>query len=351
MLSRHASKLLRHSYSRAVSNRRGFASADVERDPTKRDPALLFFDKEVQACLRTLATVDYPKVFRNRADEHKLEPPQYKFMTDEQLEAATQQAKFRAERLLQMPPVVKQRVDPSAPLCEEVALQGHDTVKYVFTDITYGIRHRERFIVIREQDGTLRHATWKERDRMIQTFFPRPGRVIDKPKMFEGEYLEDLLNRSEYEFILDRACVQFEPDDPDYQAVTRQVYEHINAERRFDLLRSTRHFGPMVFHLVWTSNIDNLLCEMVETGRIKDAALLIRLYHIIHRVKSELEQCDSTDDVELVAHYLCVTPLQPATRNKIQRLLQSYKEMQQERQVVAEGIKQAHGFSPETDQV
>jgi len=158
-------------------------------DPVERDPAPFFFNKEVQACLRTLTTVDYNKVLRNRKDGHKLQPPQYQFLTDEQLKEATEAAKQRAEKYLQMPPVVKQRVDTTVPLCEDVALQGHDTVKYVFTDITHGLKHRQRFIVIREPDGTLRHATWKERDRMIQTFFPKPERELHKPKMFEDEYL------------------------------------------------------------------------------------------------------------------------------------------------------------------
>jgi len=160
---------------------------------------------------------------------------------------------------------------------------------------------------------------------------------------------QDLLNRNEYEFILNRACVQFEPDDPDYQAITREVYEHINAERRFDVLRSTRHFGPMVFHLVWTSNIDNLLCEMIETDRIKDAALLVRLYHMIHPVvKSAVEQCEQTNDTELIMHY---ARLESSKKDRIQKLLQSYKELQRERQIVMDGIKQAHGISSETDKV
>ncbi|XP_071639587.1 small ribosomal subunit protein mS22 [Temnothorax longispinosus] len=350
MLSRHASKLLRHSYSRAISNCRSFASANVETDPVERDPAPFFFNEEVQACLRTLTGVDYSKVLRTRRDGHKLKPPEYKFLTDEELEEATKAARRRAEKFLQMPPVVKQRLDPSAPLCEDAALQSHDTVKYVFTDITFGLRDRERFIVIREPDGTLRHASWKERDRLVQSFFPKPERQIQKPKMFEGEYLQDLLNRKEYEFILDRACVQFEPDNPDYQAVTREVYEHINAEKHFDILRSTRHFGPMVFHLVWTSNIDNLLLEMIETGRVKDAALLIRLYHMIHpTTKSAVERCEHTDDAEFIMHY---ARLESTRKDKIQKLLQSYKELQREREIVAEGIKLAHGISSEiTDKV
>ncbi|XP_018373518.1 PREDICTED: 28S ribosomal protein S22, mitochondrial [Trachymyrmex cornetzi] len=347
MLSHHISKLLRRSYSRAISNYRGFASTNIETDSTERDPAPFFFNKEIQECLKTLTTLDYNKVFRTRKDGHKQIPSQFKFLTDEQLEEARKVAERRAKKYLQMPPVVKQRLEPSELLCEDLALQDHDTVKYVFTDITYGLKDKQRLIIVREPDGTLRHASWKERDRMIQTFLPKPERELRKPKMFEGEYLKDLLNRNEYEFILDRACTQFEPDDPDYQAITREVYEHINAERHFDVLRSTRHFGPMVFHLVWTSNIDNLLYEMIETNRIKDAALLIRLYHMIHpTTKSAVEQCEHTDDVEFVMHYVRLELLK---KDKIQKLLQSYKELQQEREIVAEGIKQAHGISSETD--
>lgn len=158
-------------------------------DSVERDPAPFFFDRKVQAYLRKLTTLDYSKIFRNRKDGYKLEVPQYKFLTDEQLEAAREEMKRKARRYLQMPPVVKQRSDASSPLCEDASLQDYDTTKYVFTDITYGLKNRERLIVVREPNGTLRYATWEERDRMVQTFFPRPGKQMNKPKMFEGEYL------------------------------------------------------------------------------------------------------------------------------------------------------------------
>lgn len=158
-------------------------------DPVERDPTVYFFNKKVQEYLRTLTTVDYNKVFRTRKDEHKLQPPQYKFLTNEQLEQAKKDAMRRAKTYLQMPPVVNQRSDRSDLLDKDPGLQNYNTVRYVFTDISYGLKDKERFIVIREPDGTLRHATWKERDRMIQTFFPKPGRELRKPKMFEGEYL------------------------------------------------------------------------------------------------------------------------------------------------------------------
>lgn len=160
---------------------------------------------------------------------------------------------------------------------------------------------------------------------------------------------QSLLDRKEYRFILDRACVQFEPDDSNYQMVVREVYERINQEKHFDALRSTRHFGPMVFHLVWTSNIENLLCEMIESSRIKDAALLIRLYHKIHPTcDSAVEQCDASDDVEFILHY---ARLDSPKRSTLEKLLHSYKEIQREQQILEEGVKRAHGIPSETNEM
>lgn len=156
----------------------------------ERDPAPYFFNRYVQSYLKKLTTVDYAKIFRTRKDGHRLKPPEYKFLTDEQLQEATKAAIYRAKKYLQMPPVVKQRVDPSDLLCKDPALKDYDTAKYVFIDITYDLKDKERFVVVREPEGTLRHATWQERDRIIQIYFPKPAREIEKPKMFEGEYLK-----------------------------------------------------------------------------------------------------------------------------------------------------------------
>lgn len=44
---------------------------------------------------------------------------------------------------------------------------------------------QERFIVVREPNGTLRKATWEERDRLIQVYFPKEGRKITAPHIFK----------------------------------------------------------------------------------------------------------------------------------------------------------------------
>ncbi|KAK4337162.1 hypothetical protein RND71_043478 [Anisodus tanguticus] len=74
-----------------------------------------------------------------------------------------------------------------------------------------------RSMVVREPDGTLRRANFKERQRLNSIYFPYNYRTVDMPKMFEPENLDKLLEKKNTSFfILERACLQFDPDDSDY---------------------------------------------------------------------------------------------------------------------------------------
>lgn len=79
------------------------------------------------------------------------------------------------------------------------------------------------------------------------------------PALFEKENVEEIMRPDKYVYILDRNCEQFEPDNPLYIATAKSVYEHINLNTAYDTLWSTRHFGPMVFHLVWEKKCDDLI--------------------------------------------------------------------------------------------
>ena len=63
-------------------------------------------------------------------------------------------------------------------------------VHAVFIIIVPLVLHQERFIVVRETDGVLRKATWKERDRLIQVYFPKEGRKLTVPLLFKEENLK-----------------------------------------------------------------------------------------------------------------------------------------------------------------
>lgn len=139
--------------------------------------------------MTTLTRINYEKVFAIRRDGTQLEVPQYAFMTDKELQEARALLATKAKRCIQMPPVVKIRSDEVEVLVKEPELEGYEQYNLVFTDISFGKNNRDRLIVIREPNGTLRQATCNERHRMNQIYFPINGRELHTPKMFFHPYL------------------------------------------------------------------------------------------------------------------------------------------------------------------
>ncbi|XP_071449162.1 small ribosomal subunit protein mS22 isoform X2 [Hetaerina americana] len=275
--------------------------------------------------MRHLSRVDLEKVFRVRKEGQQIDTPEYKFMTTEELEKEMAEVQQKVDKKLQMPPFINEREDIDCVLSEEPKLKGYDSSKYVFTDITYGVTDRDRLIVVRDTDGTLRKANWEERHRMNQLYFERPGRKYYKPRMFKEEYLKDLLQRREYEFILDQACTQFDPDDPDFIHVRAMTYDHINKTNDYQLLRSSRHFGPLAFYLAWNNCIDNLLIDILNGDRLDEAVSLIELYQILNPNLKSVKTKKSDGDIEFVKAY---AELDSPKRNDVELALQNYAQRQ-----------------------
>lgn len=237
-------------------------------------------DPAVQDILTRITGFDVQKVFRPIKQE--LERPTYKLMTDEQLEKAVIHAKDQAKKLLKMPPILPERKPINDVLSDDKMLKDFDTAKYVFTDITYDVPHRKRFIVVREPSGVLRKATWEERDRLIQVYFPKEGRKIIPPLIFKEENLKMVFSQDRHEDVLNLCLVQFEPDSSDYIKVHAATYEDIDKHGKYELLRSTRHFGGMAWYLVNARRVDGLLVDMLRRELLQDAVSLVSLFHMIH---------------------------------------------------------------------
>ena len=77
--------------------------------------------------------------------------------------------------------------------------------------------------MVREPDGLLREATWEERDRMMEVYFPKPGRKMWLPHVLTAKGLVPVLEAGRYVDILDMACFQCEPDSADYMRVSQMV--------------------------------------------------------------------------------------------------------------------------------
>lgn len=80
--------------------------------------------------------------------------------------------------------------------------------------------NQDRHVVVREASGALREATWEERDRMMQVYFPSLGRKMWLPHMLTEEGLIPMLEEGRYRDILERVCLQCEPDSSDHIRVS-----------------------------------------------------------------------------------------------------------------------------------
>ena len=140
----------------------------------------------------------------------------------------------------------------------------------------------DRIVVVRETDGTLRNSTWDEKMRMCQTFFPRQGRECFLPRMFQPEFLMRALEHVSATYLLDSACAQLEPDDPDYIRVVHAVYDDVDRKGTYDELYSTRLFGGLVFYLACVARVDGLMLDRLMRGRLADAADVVRLVNMLH---------------------------------------------------------------------
>uniref|UniRef100_A0A8C6QNK2 Mitochondrial ribosomal protein S22 n=1 Tax=Nannospalax galili TaxID=1026970 RepID=A0A8C6QNK2_NANGA len=239
---------------RRLSSEADSGSSEVKK-PT-------FMDEEVQSILIKMTGLNLQKTFKPALQA--LKPPTYKLMTQAQLEEATRRAAEAAKVRLKMPPVLEERTPINDVLAEDKILEGTETVKYVFTDISYNVPHRERFIVVREPSGTLRKASWEERDRVIQIYFPKEGRRVLPPVIFKEENLRTMYSQDRHADVLNLCIAQFEPDSTDYIKVHHQTYEDIDKHGKYDLLRSTRHFGGMAWYFVNKKKIDGLLIDQIQ---------------------------------------------------------------------------------------
>ena len=119
---------------------------------------------------------------------------------------------------------------------------------------------------------------------MLDVYYPKPARSLHVPPMFQDTHLEKCLENKKYLLLLKTACNVFEPNDPDFIGVTHRVYEYVNEAQDFEILRSTRFFGPLVFYLVWYKKLDNLIAHAIKTKASLDDECIdyVRLYLTVH---------------------------------------------------------------------
>ncbi|GAB0100534.1 mitochondrial ribosomal protein S22 [Sergentomyia squamirostris] len=337
-----------------------------------RDPAPQFFSEKIQNLLKSLTRLDLDKIYRRRTvPKNEVE---YKFLTTEQVQKEIEDGLRRARKLLQMPPVVQVKEAEIRVVSRDPGLAHLHESDLIFTDITYGLDDFHRKIVVRKVDGSLETVPQSVRKRLNQLYFPMEGRKIRLPKMFEPELLRKCLQEEKYEFILDRLTVQFEPYEREFHEISSETFLHINGTREFDQLRSTRHFGPMVFFLACHRLTDNLLLDSIKRDFLLNAVEVIELQCLLNnhplpaeshfrelrkdhtdrkvtQLTREIEEKLGKTEEEFKQDQICLRILREFVRNNGQKkaqlelALQAHEEAAEEKRRILEGLKTAHGIN------
>uniref|UniRef100_A0A2P2HYE8 28S ribosomal protein S22, mitochondrial-like n=1 Tax=Hirondellea gigas TaxID=1518452 RepID=A0A2P2HYE8_9CRUS len=305
------------------------------------DPAPAFLDPRVQTILQRLTGCDHEKVFRHRKIRY-IKPPTYVFMTDLELKKVTDEATRKAASLLIMPPVLSVKKDATVVLDKDPAIKGHYKSKFVFTDISLGVPDNKRLIVTRETDGTLREANTDERRRMNEIYNPRYGRSIVLPELFSAARLKDVLAQGEYEFVLDKTCMQLEPDEALFQSVIATTYDAIDEQQHYDVLLSTRYYGTMLFYFVWHKRADAIIVDMIDKDRMTAAGEIVTLFMLIHPTSGTATAAAGLEQpLQLVQKYIAEDC---ADKSGLELMLLRHEELQRNKRQFSDGAIAAHGL-------
>lgn len=334
--------------------------------------------------LNSLTCMKIDKVFGKQ--KQPFERPRYAFATAERLKKLFESSLRKARAVLLMPPVMSMQVENVEIISKDPELQGFCDEKMIFIDSTYGLNDRKRNIWVRRADGVLETADILTRRRMLQTYFPFEGRKVVVPQMFFGECLDDTLDSGKYLYVLDRCLIQFEPYERDYHRVMSRTFEHINQRSEFDVLRSTRYFGPMAFYLAWHKIIDNLVMDCIRRGYMRNAVEAVCLMYNLNNIAYDsyilnlFEKYPKRDDA-FYYRQLIAQPSQPMDTkftieteagkgpddvkveescmtfldayrltgdcqkpNELKQVLQTYREELDERRNLLESLQKVHGI-------
>ncbi|CAG2213388.1 MRPS22 [Mytilus edulis] len=182
---------------RTICLHRNF-SAGASSSPGKsaslhnKDPLPVFLQERVQTILKQMTGFDMAKVFSFNLTL-KGKKPTFALVTDEQLEEMHLKAIRKAVYKLQMPPVMKADEPVEQVYGQDPEIANLLDFKFVFTDISIGLKDRDRHVTVRDTDGSLRPATSDEKQRACQMYSTNEVRKVIMPKMFEPDHLESEL--------------------------------------------------------------------------------------------------------------------------------------------------------------
>ena len=94
--------------------------------------------------------------------------------------------------------------------------------------------------------------------------------------------------------------MRYEPNDAEFNRITHRVYEYINEMKDYEILYSTRFFGPMLFYFAWYKKIERIIAYMLDNSQVSECSEVISLYYIIHEIKRETVHASKFELIKVI---------------------------------------------------
>lgn len=155
--------------------------------------------------------------------------------------------------------------------------------EFVFIDTSEGVDIQDRFMYVRERDGTLRSATHNERLYLESKYYPQQHRPYLLPYLYtSADDMANALLYNKHVDILDGICRMRSSDDATYISTHLTVYKDIIKNSTYSLLQDTHHFYGLGMFLFMNKKVDDLVKCLLERDRIHDANIVANAYHSFH---------------------------------------------------------------------
>lgn len=170
-------------------------------------------------------------------------------------------------------------------LSQDFEIEGHDSQEHIFVDISEKKLskqeelfmtslntedlHRDRFVTVRQPDGTLRLANWEERNRSLRVFysdvreeFETSRKVFPVPPILvvNSEAFNQNLDQEWYVQLLDMGNIQYELDSSEWIALKNQVFKQVVNRYQIDRFYSKKYYINLI-HWITQPLMNNLTKE------------------------------------------------------------------------------------------
>lgn len=136
--------------------------------------------------------------------------------------------------------------------------------------------------------------------------------------------------------------MQFEPDHPTYIRTSEAVFDDIAAHGHYDILHSTRHYGPMTFYLVYNKKCDDLVVHYFKNKNLVDAAIVVRLFGLLHADSAVSRPAADLATLDLLRLFIDSDSLKSS---KLHVALEAMLEAIKADKKTLKGVKEAQGAS------